>query len=213
MLRLFVGLPLPADLREAAGRLLADLRRAAPKGVAWSAPENLHVTLKFLGAVEADRLAEMKAAAASVAEGAPAFETEVAGLGAFPNAKRPRVIWLGCGEAPELRALERRAEDAFAALGFAREERPFHPHVTLGRVKDPGAGATALRRAEEGVRDALRLGRWRVTEVALFRSVLDSRGAAYLPLQSSPLQGAAAPGGRTPETEGSDAPQGSQRGR
>ena len=130
------------------------------RDVAWVAPGNLHLTLKFLGAVP---------------------EARILGLGAFPSANRPRVVWAGVTDgASETVELARRVDTALAKLGFARDERPFSPHVTLGRVRRPGRDP-ALTEAL-GSATAREFGRMRVPGATLMRSELGPRGARYTEL-------------------------------
>jgi len=179
-IRTFVALLLDDPVRAKLGAAIERLRPAA-RGVAWVPPENLHLTLKFLGAVPPARLADVLAALAPAAGGVEPFEAILRGVGAFPTATRPRVIWAGVvGGEKALVALATRVDAALAPLAFAREARPFVPHVTLGRVRVPRRDA-ALTRAltAEADRD---FGRLRLARVSLMRSDLWSRGHRYTEL-------------------------------
>ena len=166
--------------RAALAARVARLREAVD-GVAWVAPENLHLTLKFLGGVDVARLALVRDALDSAVRGCPAFDFGVAGLGAFPTPTRARVIWAGAGQGgPELQALAGRVDRALAAVGFAPEERAFSPHVTLGRMRDPRRNdrlADLLDRSET-------FGRIRVDRLSLMRSDLSPHGARYSELSA-----------------------------
>jgi 2'-5' RNA ligase len=153
------------------------LRPLAP-GVAWVAAENLHITLKFLGGVETPRLELVEKALERAVAGAAPFDLTIAGLGAFPTPTRPRVIWAGAvGGKSELVALAGRVERELAPIGFPREERPFSPHVTLGRVREPRRNE---RLGEALVRTATDpFGTVRVERLSLMRSDLSPRGARY----------------------------------
>lgn len=177
-IRSFVALPLPDETR----RALADLRAAAPAGapVRWVAAGSIHLTLKFLGEVEGERLDAARRALASFPWNLGAFAYTLAGVGGFPSLSRPRVLWVGVTEgAGRLVELADAVERALGPLGFPREERAFSPHLTIGRVKGPGpAGwATAFARAA-------RFGPEEVpaTEVLLYESKLLPSGARYTPL-------------------------------
>lgn len=181
-LRLFVAVPLPADVKAALQALTRDLMRlAGPSDVRWVGAEAMHVTLKFLGEVLASRVEAIAAAVAEAAGGAAPFTLRFNRLGAFPSPTRPRVIWVGMeGDTEALLALQQRAERALVRLGFAPESRPFAAHVTLGRVREVAAPAalgplTALLAAGHPVSVPAA----EVVEVVLFRSVLSRAGAVY----------------------------------
>jgi len=154
--------------------------------VAWIVPENLHVTVKFLGPIEITQRGLVAATLSRVAAGAPAFDISLRGLGAFPSLTRPRVIWGGVNDgAHALTELADAVERALVPLGFAAEER-FVPHVTLGRVRQPRRDpdlSEAL--ALSGTRD---FGRTHVDRIALMRSDLSPRGAHYDELVSWSLR-------------------------
>ena len=156
------------------------------RGVAWVAPGNLHLTLKFLGAVPEERIEAIAGALSTSAPDLHPFEARIRGLGAFPSAVKPRVIWAGVHDgAAEMTTLAGRVDAALAPLGFAREERPFSPHVTLGRVRQPRRDP-ALAEALAGA-IAREFGRMRVPGAFLMRSELSPRGARYSELAKVPL--------------------------
>jgi 2'-5' RNA ligase len=185
--RLFVAVELPEPLKEAVGALQAPLRRFNA-AVSWTRPAGLHGTLKFLGEVDPPRRAGIEAALAAVEAHAP-FELRLRGLGAFPGWSAPRVLWLGIEPAaPPFAALHRTVEDALAPLGFPRETRPFHPHLTLGRVRDRrGLDALAAHLRDRAA--ATDLGAFAVREAVLFQSVFRPEGAVYTALRRCPLRG------------------------
>lgn len=174
------------DTVRAALGLASERLRARARGVAWVAPENLHVTLKFLGAVDEGRVPGVTAALAGAAGGAAPFDVVVQGLGAFPSLTRPRVIWAGMGEgARPMAELAARVDGALAALGFPRETRDFAAHVTLGRVRAPHRDPDLAAALAAGARSEF--GRVRVARVSLMRSDLSARGARYTVLAACPL--------------------------
>jgi RNA 2',3'-cyclic 3'-phosphodiesterase len=159
------------------------LRLLAPD-VAWVKRDNAHLTLKFLGGVEAARLDAVATALAGAAGGCPPFHLTVRGLGAFPSATRPRVLWAGVEEgAGELAGLARRVDDVLVPLGFEREPRVFSAHVTLGRIRAPRSNP----RLVEALAGGGVFGRQRVDCLALVRSQLSPRGARYTELATAPL--------------------------
>jgi RNA 2',3'-cyclic 3'-phosphodiesterase len=151
--------------------------RGLSRSVAWTVPENLHITLKFLGPIELTQRALVATALARLAGGVPAFDITLRGLGAFPSLTRPRVIWGGVDDgAHALTSLADAVEQVLTPLGFTAEER-FVPHVTLGRVRQP--------RRDPVLTEALALAATRdfgavhVDRIALMRSALSPRGARH----------------------------------
>jgi 2'-5' RNA ligase len=164
-------------------------RRVAERGgdVRWVAPQNLHVTLRFLGQVTEPMVAAIQDGLEPVARAVPPFEVTAAGVGVFPDEHRPRVVWVGLREeGGALGRLHAGISEVLARMGFDLEERPFRSHVTIGRVRggDPAALAACL--AEIGER---RYGAFTVREVACFRSDLRPSGADYRLLWRLPLGG------------------------
>jgi len=160
-MRLFVALPVPENAARSLHDALAVFRPVVP-GARWARPEQYHFTLKFLGAVAPERLGEVEEALTGVK--APAFDVTLGGPGFFPTAKRPRVFWIGTvagGEA--VRSLAGQVEEVLAAAGFARETRPFEPHVTLARLD----GAARVEKFEVPVAGPFRANRLLLMESRL----------------------------------------------
>jgi 2'-5' RNA ligase len=153
------------------------------------AEANLHVTLKFLGQIDAARVEPIAEAIGAVAARTAPFELGVRGLGAFPAPGRPRIVWAGLEPAAPLATLAADLDATLGTLGFARESRAFAAHVTLGRMRESRrnpALADALARPTE-------CGRLPVTRLSLMRSELHPRGARYTELTSVVLDRAASP--------------------
>jgi RNA 2',3'-cyclic 3'-phosphodiesterase len=183
--RAFVALVLAEPLRVRLGEEVARLRSGRP-GVAWVAPENLHLTLKFLGEVDPPRLESLQAALAAAVGGRSRFQLTCAGLGAFPTTSRPRVIWAGVHDGAEASTrLAEAVEHALAPLGFDPKGRAFSAHITLGRVRVP-RGDPALTTALEVARARI-FGATPIDRVVLMRSDLSPRGARYTELTAFPL--------------------------
>jgi 2'-5' RNA ligase len=183
--RLFVAV----NLSLASTRRIADvverLRRAggSPR-VAWVPAPNLHVTLKFLGWTRADAVAAVKHALAPALEQVKPFEVEAVGGGAFPSAAHARILWVGVRDpSGALGALAGEVEARMEAIGYAREARAYHPHVTIGRVKEPGDASALL--AQVGTQS---FGTSRVSDVTVYESTLKSTGSEYTPLFRLPLE-------------------------
>lgn len=175
-MRLFVAVNLPDDVRRAIGAATEPLRRAGLP-VKWVDPAGLHLTLKFLGDMEAARLPPMRDALERACAGARTFPLPLGGFGAFPTPDRARVVWLGCDPVPPLELLQHGVEREFASLGFPVEGRPFRPHVTLGRARDDaraGLRGLAPLLAEAAFADTVQ-----VASVELMESALTPAGARY----------------------------------
>lgn len=188
--RTFIAIGLTDDIRAALEQTTRQLR-SAPGGDAcrWSAVETVHLTLKFLGDVSDVRLPEVYAAVERSTRDCSAFRVEIAGLGCFPNLQRPRVIWAGVrDEAGVLARLAERLDRELAGLGFAREERPFRPHLTIGRVKR-NASRGALAELGQTIANwpALTFGQSYVEKVSVYASVLRPEGPLHTVLHEAPL--------------------------
>jgi len=176
--RCFVAAELPAETRDDLGRLQERLRRL-DLACRWVAPEAMHLTLKFFGHLPAETFESLREAlAAPLGIGGP-LRIEAVGVGAFPNVRRARVLWTGLGG--DVAGLARAAltvEARGEALGIPREVRPFRPHLTLARTRDPGGirGAGGALETEGGYRGpAFTVGR-----LVLYESRLRPQGPEYL---------------------------------
>lgn len=189
-LRCFIAIELPAEVTAGLAELRAQLERPSQHYVKWVHPESVHLTLKFLGNIEAGRQAEVSHAVERAAAGGRPLHLEVSGLGGFPSLKQPRVLWVGvAGDTEELGALQRRIDDALADLGFPREGRPFTPHLTLARVRQ--GASPGERRALGELAMPLRQTRaypLAATSVSLMRSQLTAGGAIYTCLSKVELR-------------------------
>jgi RNA 2',3'-cyclic 3'-phosphodiesterase len=184
-MRLFVAINFTSKDRQRMGRAARKMR-AADLPVRWVEPDQIHLTLKFLGEVRPDRIAAVKAAVARVASKTQPFTLKMGGSGAFPTTRRPKIIWLGAEASPELRCLKHDLEWELAPLGFEREVRAFHPHVTLGRAR-VDARAGDFRGFEEIVA-AMDFGaEITVRSLDLMKSALSAKGARYEKLQGARL--------------------------
>jgi 2'-5' RNA ligase len=147
----------------------------------------MHLTAKFLGDVAADKIPQVCDAVAQAVAGVAPFDLEIRGAGAFPNAARPRTIWIGTGSGEaQLNLLAERLEAALMKLGFDRENRPFHGHLTLGRVRRPSRALAALTPMLKQRAD-LSLGQTAVHEVVVFSSELQRGGPIYEALSRASL--------------------------
>ncbi|WP_447972643.1 RNA 2',3'-cyclic phosphodiesterase [Nitrospira sp. Kam-Ns4a] len=199
MIRTFVAVELDEPLRAVIGRVQAEMRerlerefrREAPDvRLQWVRPESIHVTLKFLGEIEEGRVAAIGEALERIAASLAPFAVEVGGLGVFPDARAPRVVWLGLsGQVDALVRLAAEVDAALHALGFPREDRPFAPHLTLARVKDRQRDVGRALAASGLLDRAAAAGSLRVRAIALMKSDLRPSGAVYTRLHEAVLAG------------------------
>ena len=188
-MRCFVAVDIPTGVRDALLAAQAALRgRLRHADVRWVGSDQLHLTLKFLGTVPAERVAAISAALERVAASAALLSLTAAGLGAFPSTASARVLWAGItagtGDSAELAAA---IDAATAALGFAPETRPFRCHLTLGRVRSR-RGVPGLAAAIQQIRDVA-FGRWVAADIVLYESRLRPTGALYVPISRHALRG------------------------
>jgi RNA 2',3'-cyclic 3'-phosphodiesterase len=186
-MRLFLAIRLPAAVAARVGDLQRTIERvAAGGGLRWTKPGQAHFTLKFLGEEPEESVGVIAQAAREAAKGATGFSITLQKLGGFPDARRPRVLWLGVGAgAAEMSGLASVLDALLAQKGFATEERPFSPHLTLARIKTRAEGLVAARMIEVGPKD--KVAAFRVSGFALMQSVSTSDGVKYLPLESFDL--------------------------
>ena len=187
-MRLFVGVPLDEALARDLGQVAAELRqrvdRHAPRAkLTWVAPERLHFTVRFIGEAD-ERLAAGIRAALAPPLGIAPFDLEVADPGAFPERGKPRVLWVGVGAGHDAMVqVEREVTARLTPCGIPPEDRPYSPHLTLARVREP-AGLRA-RDVIEGLTGSI--GTQRVAAITLFQSRLSPQGPTYVALQQTPL--------------------------
>ena len=176
--RTFVAVEITSAVRDRAAKLI-DRLQAAPADVKWVEPKNQHLTLKFLGDVPLQEEPQVcKAVQRGAAEVKP-FELDVRGAGAFPSPGRPRTLWLGAGDGEaEMIELHKHVENALAKLGYRKEHRRFHPHLTVGRVRRGGPGVEELGKLIEQNAD-FSAGRVTVSQVVVFSSQLERTGPVY----------------------------------
>lgn len=194
-LRAFIAVEVTEAVAERAGAIIERLRAGGVGDVKWVQPRHFHLTLKFLGATRRSDLPALAEALRGVAGRAAPFSLALAGVGAFPSVRRPRVVWLGASAGGEaLAGLASATEDACAMLGWTREEKPYHPHLTLGRTRERRGGPSsrhpaspeALTRALERESGA-EAGETRVERIVLVRSDLQRGGPVYTVLEGFPL--------------------------
>lgn len=189
LLRAFIAVELPPEIHQAIENKTAPVRAALNASlVRWVPSANIHLTLKFVGDISPANV-ELLTQMLNLEVGQhPAFEMDFGGLGAFPNPRRARVLWIGIQAPDGLEALQHGIEAAAAKLGYPVEKRPFSPHLTIGRVKQ-GINASGMHKIRSALEETQigSLGTMQVTIVHLFKSDLQSTGAVYTRLFSAPL--------------------------
>jgi 2'-5' RNA ligase len=190
-IRTFIAIEFGDEHHRALTDLQARLKResATARAVRWVAPENIHLTLKFLGDVESGRMPDLQRAVVDACAGSAPFTLRIAGAGAFPSMQRPNVVWVGVsGEIERAALLAQKIDDVCAALGFARDARAFSPHLTLGRVKRD-ASSSDRRGIGEMIANAQvgNLGEVRVEHVGVMKSELHPGGSVYTQLATVEL--------------------------
>ena len=188
-IRSFIAIELPEEIKRGLARLRGELEREEHTFVKWVDVEGIHLTLKFLGNIPLKRVAEITNAMEEATQGISPFHLEISGLGAFPDLKQPRVLWVGIGgDIDKLSSLQQKIDSALASLGFAKEECPFMPHLTLARVRQ---GASPLERKALGeiVMSASFETKFMVAvdAISLMRSQLTPTGAIYTRLAAVEL--------------------------
>src|SRR5579862_6098220 len=187
-MRAFIAIDIPVEIQHAVEEAQAELKKTTFWAkVSWTKIANLHLTLQFLGNVKEDAVDPLKSALQAVAASYQAFDVTIQGAGAFPDEKRPRVVWVGCDdEAGHLKSLAQAVRGATISLGFPAEEHEFSAHLTLGRIRSPRPD-DALTRAVSSLKSN-NFGTLRVTAFHLYESRLHPEGSVYTKLSSHALE-------------------------
>ncbi|MBA3354386.1 MAG: RNA 2',3'-cyclic phosphodiesterase [Pyrinomonadaceae bacterium] len=185
--RAFCAIDLSVGVRASLVRQINRLREAVPGAQAsWSREENIHLTLKFLGEIQTSRLNNLSNAAARAVADFSRFQITLEETGVFPKHGSPRVLWIGIkDESGKLAEFHTRLEKACAREGFAREERPFHPHLTIARLRKP-QGARTLAAAHKEMRFEPAV--VAVSDLLVIRSELSGAGSRYTVISRHPLE-------------------------
>ena len=177
-IRTFVCIEVPPSIKARIEELQRALRRSDVP-ISWVKPSNIHLTIKFLGDVEASRMDDVRQAVERASAGIPPFEITVEGAGCFPSAKSPRVLWVGLNPMPDvLRTLHSNLEAALEHAGFAREAKRFSPHLTMARIRDPFRARATV---EELIAAGFAAETFPAHDVIVMRSDLHPSGSIYTP--------------------------------
>ena len=188
LLRAFIAIEIPIEIKKAIAAEIANLHNGAGRAVRWVATDNIHLTLKFLGEISPASVELLSQALQTECDQHAPFDITVSGLGCFPNSHRPRIIWIGLSIPPELNRLQHKLEAATARLGYTAEDKPFAPHLTVGRIREQATPAelnnihSALEKLHVGS-----LGTFTAQAVHLFKSDLKPAGPVYTSLFSARL--------------------------
>lgn len=184
-MRTFVAVEVPEEIRRALVETQEELRRGGVR-IRWSSRDQMHLTLKFLGEIDQGSVESLSAGMRAATALRSSFEVEIRGVGTFPERGAPRVVWAGgTGALDALSSLAAEVESVAETVGVAKEGRPYSPHLTLGRVKDP-KGARDLPSLLPKWQDRS-YGKFLVRSVVLFRSDLRPEGAVYTRLEEFPF--------------------------
>ncbi len=181
MIRSFLAIELPEAIRRKIEEVQKDLK-LSHADVRWVSPEKIHLTLKFFGSIDESRIDPIVKSIGGPTQTSSPFSLAVRGMGAFPHLKNPRVIWMGLVDEKEiLPSFQRELEKELRKIGFESEDRPFHPHLTLGRMKSNQGRDELIGRMEKYREE--QFGDFQVEKVVLFKSDLRPSGPIYTPLK------------------------------
>ena len=181
MLRSFLAIELPKAILQNIEGVQEDLK-SSHADVRWVSPEKIHLTLKFFGNIEESRIEPIVESIEGPIRTTPPFPLTIRGMGAFPHLKNPRVVWVGLVDGNGMLApFQRKLEVQFEEIGFQAEDRPFHPHLTLGRMRSSRGKEELIGRIEKHREEEF--GDFQVERLLLFKSDLKPAGPIYTPLR------------------------------
>jgi 2'-5' RNA ligase len=187
LIRSFLAIELPNPILKKIEEVQGDLR-STRADVRWVNPEKIHLTLKFFGNIEESRIDLILKSIEEPVRNTLPFSLRVLGVGAFPNLKNPRVVWMGLVDGKDvLTSFQKQIENQLGKIGFQSEDRPFHPHLTLGRMKSSRGKEDLVGRMEKHKEEEF--GDLPVERVVLFKSDLRPTGPIYTPLRELRLGG------------------------
>lgn len=189
--RIFCAINLPQIISERLMQHITAMRQTVPHNhVSWARESNIHLTIKFLGEILESSVERVSLAASRAIAGITPFNIEVGGTGAFPKRGPPKVLWIGVGDlCGQLEQLHKQLERECARAGFPKDERPFHPHLTVARLRRP-QGARTLATTHQKLSFAPVI--VKVSELHVIRSELNSEGSKYTVLSRHELEGRSA---------------------
>lgn len=185
LIRAFIAIKLPFEVTKALRDLQALINRHSFKAVSWTRPDAIHLTIKFLGEIDGSKIDQIGWELKRAASGLSPFTLSTEGVGGFPNLRHPRVVWVGIKENSELAELQKNIDERLNSLGFEKEDRPFHPHLTLCRIKTVPDGREIGKIVTE-LNPDIRMD-FKVESFVLFKSILNPKGAEYFELKKIDL--------------------------
>lgn len=186
-MRTFIAIDISEDIGRSLSLAICHLKYAGAD-VKWVDPANIHLTLKFLGEISGDKLAQVKSALDGIADSTKRFRVNIKDIGAFPGTGRPRVIWAGLSDgARESKDLACSIDEAMSGLGFAKETRPFEPHLTMGRVRS-GRNIDKLKSQITSSKLQIPQEGCPVDSIILYQSTLTPNGSIYTRLHEPKLR-------------------------
>lgn len=187
MIRSFLAIEVPVPVQKRIEKIQEDFKSSDPD-VRWVSPDKIHLTLKFFGDIEESKVDSIMSSIEKPVQSTQPFQLKVHGTGAFPNPKNPRIVWVGLTEGKEaLSHLQRQLESSLEKVEFPPEDRSFHPHLTLGRVKSSRGKGTLSAKIEKYREEEY--GEFQVERVILFKSDLKPSGPVYTILREAKLGG------------------------
>ena len=190
-IRSFIAIELPEEVKKGLRRLQNELRLPEHNFVKWVSPDGIHLTLKFLGNIPSQRVAELTRVMEQASHGVSPFQIEVTEVGAFPNMRQPRVLWVGIkGDIDKLVAWQQHLDNGLVSLGFAKEARAFTPHLTLARLREGCSPGDSRAFGEMVAKTPVEIScKFNVTSLNLMKSQLLPGGAVYSRLAEVKLKG------------------------
>lgn len=190
LLRAFIAIEIPEEIKKQITSQMAGLRQILGRSVRWVNPEKIHLTLKFLGDISPANIDFLSNALKTELRQFLPFELSADNLGAFPSLRRPRIIWIGLSTPADLTRLHHQLETVTARLGYTSDNKPFSPHLTIGRIREQLSSdeTQTLRSALENSRVGP-LGKFGVQSVHIFQSELKPGGPVYTCLSTAVLGG------------------------
>lgn len=184
-MRTFIAVDLDGEIKKALTALIENLRKRGGN-IKWVKQQGMHITLKFLGEVESTKTSEIDAVLENIANNFKPFSLKIKGTGYFPHNRNPRVLWTGVESEESLNFLQQQLEKELEIIGFPREKRTFHPHLTLGRVKTPSSIQEIIRELKKHEEEVF--GEMVVHKITFFQSILNPSGAEYIVLSEFRLK-------------------------